>query len=353
MRLLTVLSILYLQALPFAWGSSGNARPTHATNLNAACQLPLITLPDPLLGRPGCESRAWNGEVQDPAVITRRDLVENNGYETGRGLQDIYITRGTEGSVLPGYFNLLGAEFEQHLRQLREKDCWIDSGAGQAVALRQYLSDVHGLARIAGITAVVPEEDTLRNRNWMLNCYADQFVYEKAYIDNGELSSLDTPEGCRAYIARICNGANVQPRMITDVYGPLTYTATPDLVMQRYFNMLAKGGKVYLHTRANEQVQPPRIKAPAMEQVGKSFRQVSPARLESQDLWEWLAKASSAGMLEAYGFRVSKVHTTPGGPLRRIVPEGYTSFVFEKTKNTASFPPLTHVAENMNFAFTP
>jgi hypothetical protein len=62
----------------------------------------------------------------DPAEIQNHQIVQDNAFLTTRDLQR--------------YGNDLGPEFRKKISSLRKNDVWIDLGAGEANALKQYLT---------------------------------------------------------------------------------------------------------------------------------------------------------------------------------------------------------------------
>jgi hypothetical protein len=167
-------------------------------------------------------------------------LLKTNSFGIGRGM----ISYGqflTPGRKFARFENgapnqpLKNSLFARYLRRLNKNDVWIDMGAGSAVALRE--APATGVkARRVAIGIQMPGEgaegqsglpQALKDPTQRLSYLAGD------YIENRNLSELQHEIGQPAQV-------------ISDVLGPMSYTDRPDKVLDRYLELLAPKGKVFV-----------------------------------------------------------------------------------------------------------
>lgn len=128
-------------------------------------------------------------------------------YTTDRGLLEYQI--------------VLGTEFTRRLLSLTEVQHWVDAGAGQALAARDYLRQQGGRARVTALGLDRPADPR--------DVKADaQFRYLEGRFEEMSLAEIG------------------QADLITDVYGPLQYATQPDEVVLRYGQLLKVGGILWI-----------------------------------------------------------------------------------------------------------
>lgn len=158
--------------------------------------------------------------LQTPAgqIYWSRLRIKNNGFAVERGLSD--------------YVDKLGQGFHQDLLSLKEKDRWLDVGAGEANASLDYL--VNTGSRRAFTVAVTADP---RPSNWnglprikaALNKRNPRFRYLMGkYIEKYSVEEL---------------GGQFQ--LITDVYGAFSYSPHVDETLRAIGDLMAVGGRFY------------------------------------------------------------------------------------------------------------
>lgn len=164
------------------------------------------------------------GQALDALHRTRENISDNDKFMIGRGLEK--------------YAEVLGHDFIKSLQSLRQGSVWIDSGAGEARAQRDYLqpassdyiSKMFSLApwaRCVALGYAKPECSQLQ-------AFEGQNRSAFIYIESKMAEDVETWKD----LAR----ADV----ITDVFGPLTYSERPDLVLQNYLDHLQVGGRLHV-----------------------------------------------------------------------------------------------------------
>jgi hypothetical protein len=160
----------------------------------------------------GCLLFFTIGTVSQAEVLpAERDKTNNSdSYIQNRGLSD--------------YRQILGSDFSKFLGSLTKNDLWLDSGAGNAIAMIDYLS-IGGPARSLAIDAREPQNSVTLAA---LKKFPQQFTYQSGrYVQD--------------------YGPNELPscKLITDVFGAVTYSSEVDVVFNRLLNALVEGGKLY------------------------------------------------------------------------------------------------------------
>jgi SAM-dependent methyltransferase len=117
-------------------------------------------------------------------------------------------------------------QLEKSLQQLKPGQVWLDGGAGNAIALRQYLQE-GGLARVIGVGYEAPLDPGYSK--FIRTPEAGKFTYHSGrlfeQIPNQELGRVD---------------------LITDLVGIASYTKSLDVTLKKYLELLKPGGEAYI-----------------------------------------------------------------------------------------------------------
>lgn len=166
--------------------------------------------------------------------IRLRTLNPSVDAEIARGHRIVHDGDFTQERDLPLYRNILGVEFEELLERLRVfGGHWIDMGAGRAFALTAFLKTSGDNVRGTAVVKADPDmRSTGRNLKILNRPGAEERFrhFTGEFIENYSLWRL-TQLG--------------QAELITDVYGPMTYSSRPDLVLETYFKLVPVGGKIF------------------------------------------------------------------------------------------------------------
>ena len=155
------------------------------------------------------------------AAAQINEILKANRFETDRRL----LAASASGEET--YEGLLGPDFIAQLRRLKNRSIWMDSGAGSFTAIADYFRNFFSpeKATAMGVTIELPDGVTLEP---LYQNYPGKIV---AY------------EGER--LERLFVGRSAFVDLITDVFGPMNYSEKPDLVLQRYGEILKPGGRLY------------------------------------------------------------------------------------------------------------
>jgi len=137
-------------------------------------------------------------------------IVEKNLFVSRRGLAQ--------------YHRLLGRRFAKDLSRLKSNQIWLDSGMGAGCAIRDYYRKFPRTAQVIGVCVRFAGDP-----------------HEKIQIES---------RGARVLVGEKIEHRRLQdlgrPQLISDVFGPLTYSQDLRVVLRRYFQVLQIGG--VLHT---------------------------------------------------------------------------------------------------------
>jgi SAM-dependent methyltransferase len=129
------------------------------------------------------------------------------------------------------YDDLLDSAFEGAIYRngRNAKDRWLDLGAGEGMALMDYLYTVTGFMSVVGITIESdPRYDAFRAQT--VKDYGERFVFYKDKKFEDESYSVQTLG---------------QFAVITDVYGAFSYSDKLSLVMQKIGDLLTEKGEFF------------------------------------------------------------------------------------------------------------
>lgn len=199
-------------AVPVAAAASAAAPQRPAAAAKAAASAPDAS------GAPGAE-------LFDGAKLNAERIVERSYEGVSKG--ESTFTRGRD---LGTYVAKLGPGFHAAIDAIgkRPDPRWLDSGGGEGIAVRQYLD----LAKARGWPAV---KVTL-------------LAYETPARSEGLLEVLSG-----RFLEKIPDAEIAKSDVITDLFGPLSYSGQPHLVLQKYLDRLKDGGKAFIHLGAGDQ----------------------------------------------------------------------------------------------------
>lgn len=156
----------------------------------------------------------------DRRLLANEEMLRDSAFHHTRGL----LSPG-------GYRDMLGEAFFTRLSGLQPGQIWMDMGAGSFNAIDEFYSGVPSSSgvRTAGLNYQLPDDhvlDSLAGRGTVSidGGYAEDFLPEEI-------------------IARV--GGRVD--LMTDVYGPLTYSSRVDEVLQLYGDVLEVGGELHIN----------------------------------------------------------------------------------------------------------
>lgn len=193
--------------------------------MNRLWRLALLLSVFAISGAPAFAARPCLGESLD-------GIIQEAQFNTGRGL--------------PEYLEALGPTFKQELERLGPQQRWIDAGSGECRAIQDYAlglyhpgGDRSRLAKVTGITFA-----------------------KKQPLESPELSGLgDRFQVLKGRFLEDIPDAQIgKADLITDLYGVMAYTKTPDVALQKYFDALEKNGVIYLFLGKNRALDRTRVR---------------------------------------------------------------------------------------------
>jgi hypothetical protein len=113
-----------------------------------------------------------------------------------------------------------GLDLRLDLMNLSSEQVWIDMGSGEGIPLIDFVRLPTFKGKAVGITYAKPEVLVVHQRL--------KIMYGR-YVENIPVAEIP------------------KARVITDYYGPLSYSANPDQVLQKYLDVLEPGGSIYFH----------------------------------------------------------------------------------------------------------
>jgi hypothetical protein len=162
---------------------------------------------------------------------TREQLTSNRGFVTNRGFAEYNRLLGLEPEI---------ASLDQTLQNLPKNSYWIDAGAGYGAAFKTVFSDprFNHISQMLGLSFAAPMG---------LNIHALQTESNGRikYLETGYLENHIESEFLSEQIRPFQNKAD----LITDIFGPISYTSDLDKVLNIYFKLLKKNAKLrFLYT---------------------------------------------------------------------------------------------------------
>lgn len=160
------------------------------------------------------EAVSRDGLDVDPVLFVREEI-QKNQYTIDRGIKEYEF-----------YF---GPPLMEELEKLDADMHWVDGGAGNAYAQKDYLGSRTGevikprRARLTAITYVYPENEPKELADGRFKVLAGRYFEE---IPNSEIPAAD---------------------LITDMTGVINYTYQLDLVLKKYLDLLKTDGKIFVY----------------------------------------------------------------------------------------------------------
>ena len=113
------------------------------------------------------------------------------------------------------------------LTALNSEQTWLDMGCGEdATALREFAASGHFKGKGIGVTVKAPKskiERLIKKTGGRIR------VFSGSFIEDLKVEVLP------------------KARVITDLFGPFSYSTRPDLVLQKYLDLLEVGGSLHLY----------------------------------------------------------------------------------------------------------
>lgn len=185
-------------------------------------------------------------------------IIEGNRFYTVRGL--------------PDYFNDLGKDFIDELSRLGPDGHWVDMGAGEGLALQDYLSG--GRPYQTGLT---PSPEIAAAYDRIRSVGMDQKARVTGVTFAAKTSSLGSPKIMDRF--RLMKGRLLedipsdeigQADVVTDFFGVLAYTKRPDVALSKYLELIDERGSIHVFLGLGEGGEFKRtlVTLPSGEQVG-------------------------------------------------------------------------------------
>lgn len=163
-----------------------------------------------------------NHEIQK----NRESVIEKHSYVHTRTLNPAHYSESYGGLLDPTFIDTLYSPKTQR---------WLDVGAGEGMALIDYLYGVAGGASVVGITV---------ETDWRYNGFRIQ-------------AARDFPGRFRFYKGKYLEDPSYSPEtlghfdIVTDVYGAFSYSNTVDVVLQKIGDLLKVGGHFFTVYKAD------------------------------------------------------------------------------------------------------
>ncbi len=170
-----------------------------------------------------------NFDWYDQLDFTKKDLESNENFVTYRFLSDYNQFFETGNNQYA---------FVDHLKSLPKGSLWMDMGAGNANALLDaaFRSDLNHIGQLVAVSYAAPKDF---KKDQAVERYKGRFQYlETGFIEQhlkseNQLSDTLAPYKNSAYL-------------LTDVWGPLSYTHEVEKLFRVYFSLLKKQGKLMI-----------------------------------------------------------------------------------------------------------
>lgn len=155
------------------------------------------------------------------ALVDNREMLTHDSYNRTRDAD--------------GYARMLGDTLLDDINSLGPNTHWLESGAGAAIAMQQFADGAwidHQIikARSDRLTALAfnrPESREIEILSQMRPLGQFRYLQGK-YLEEYSFEEIGATD------------------LITDVYGPFSYSADLDNVLRKYLELLNIGGKVYI-----------------------------------------------------------------------------------------------------------
>ncbi|MEE2959606.1 MAG: hypothetical protein VYA34_02595 [Myxococcota bacterium] len=161
-----------------------------------------------------CEHLKPVPSLGQQAALATKATIRENYFVVRRGIEK--------------YTRIFGAEFGERVSGLGPKDHLLDAGAGQCVAVMDYVKSAgDDGAKVSAVSYFVTSSAKQKINARGVSLFTGRFFED---IENDELK-----------------GDFGAMSMIVDVFGILPYSSKPATVLNKYIDLLAEGGRVYIH----------------------------------------------------------------------------------------------------------
>lgn len=211
------------------------------------------------------------------------------------------------GRDLRAYVRNLGAAFEKALQGLGPEQTWLDAGAGKGFAMLQYYKGSiyadrqvefdPSKARLIALNAKTPED--ARGVEELGVLPRDRFQYVEDYVE------------------KINPGKIGQVDLITDVFGPFSYSTDIKTILEKYWAILKENGDLFLYFNNSNT---------SIDRMSKNGRILKRYRVE-----ELIAKKSK-------GFKLVSVHAQLNRDGFRVGEA--VGLYLKRTADSVQFPSL-------------
>lgn len=174
--------------------------------------------------------------AEDCSLYLKKKLLTENSFATSRSL-----TRGKEYGDA-GYFSAFGNDFRDKLLGFNNKHHWIDSGAGDGAALMEYLH-LKGKAKLTAIS-YTPTDNLLQN---IVSSKGRIKLIKEKLLENISVNHLDKAD------------------IITDFFGPISYTDDLSSTLAKYFELIKHDGEIFIRISNSYQRTTVRIESNSLE----------------------------------------------------------------------------------------
>jgi len=178
----------------------------------------------------------------DAAILAKRvelqDIIANNAFYHSRDLGE--------------YRRIVGGRFQERLGALRPDQHWIDMGAGDAVAIREYYKGLQGTkgARTTALAYSEPLDDTVEITTSAGRTVQGVEPFRGPKYEAFQQFASETPE-FRPMFGKMLDEYSLdeigKADLVTDVMGPLSYAERMDGVFAKYADITNVGGEIHTH----------------------------------------------------------------------------------------------------------
>lgn len=163
------------------------------------------------------------------------EIILENRFETTRNLLE--------------YKKMFGPNFENALYQLSDNEVWIDMGAGFGLAQIDFRSQFEKKVKLVATGFVKPRLEHMKVD--YTKQQTDEYVSKLELLDRNLRTRGPMPfryiEGDVLKIPRSSMARKGTVRLITDLYGPMSYASDPAKLLRLYGNMLSLNARLFIH----------------------------------------------------------------------------------------------------------
>lgn len=158
------------------------------------------------------------------------NILNTSLYVTNRSLSEEAAKFIPSSNTIRRSYELeFGRPFVEEILKLQQNEHWVDMGAGEALAMLEYLIRSKGIS--AATTAINYATPPAYLYHW--NSLETELTQKHRLIENQDFNELDL---------EIVGAADI----VTDVYGVLAYTPHIDVALARALSLLKETGVLYM-----------------------------------------------------------------------------------------------------------